>query len=276
MLACLSFSSPRFFLSFVLQPKKLLELDTTSMIVRLNCLLFAEEELVKLEKLIVDRYQRMLTEHHDALEQARKDEGGDSDDSDSGGHSVSHMTDLFNNSITVLDASIRGTGSMAEVIAAKIVWFDLRDDFIIRLYATTPSKYRLIDVLEGGDNTCGPQSLSDVIVSMKRHCGDGNPFFRVLLGAIFRSICEAVETVLLRDNGMVRRTIEMDDATLILEDMDYLKDYFVQDGDGIDENDAVEWGRRIQQLVCEHKQPQLHYHFYCKVSHLISLDLRFF
>ena len=219
------------------------------MIVRLNCLLFAEEELVKLEKLIVERYQRMLIEHHDALEQARKDEDGDSDDSDSGGHSVSHMTDLFNNSITVLDASIRGTGSMAEVIAAKIVWFDLRDDFIIRLYATTPSKYRLIDVLEGGDNICGPQSLSDVIVSMKRHCGDGNPFFRVLLGAIFRSICEAVETVLLRDNGMVRRTIEMDDATLILEDMDYLKDYFVQDGDGIDENDAVEWGRRIQQLV---------------------------
>jgi hypothetical protein len=235
-----------------LQPQKLLELDTTSMIVRLNCLLFAEEELVKLEKLIVDRYQRMLTEHHDALEQARKDEGGDSDDSDSGGHSVSLMTDLFNNSITVLDASIRGAGSMAEVIAAKIVWFDLRDDFIIRLYAPTPSKYRLIDILDGGDNTCGPQSLSDILVSMKRHCGDGNPFFRVLLGAIFRSICEAVETVLLRDNGMVRRTIDMDDANLILEDIDFLKEYFVQDGVGIDENEAVQWSRRIQQLVCEH------------------------
>ncbi len=235
-----------------LQPKKLLELDTTSMIVQLNCLLFAEEELVKLEKLIIERYQRMLTEHHDALEQARKDEGGDSDDSDPGGHSVRHMTDLFNESIMVLDACIRGAGSMAEVIAAKIVWFDLRDDFIIRLYAPTPSNYKLMDVLEGGDNTCGPQSLSDILVCMKRHCGDGNPFFRVLLGAIFRSICEAVETVLLRDNCMVRRTIDMGDASLILEDMDYLKDYFVQDGDGIDENDAVQWGDRIQKLVCEH------------------------
>ncbi len=241
-----------YFLTFIFQPKKLLDLDTTSMVVRLNCLLFAEEELVKLEKLIIERYQRMLTEHQDALQQARKDDGGDSDDSDSGAHSLRHMSSLFNNSITVLDASIRGTGSMAEVIAAKVVWFDLRDDFIIRMYAPTPSKYRLIDILEGGDNICGPLSLSDILVSIKRHCGDDNPFFRVLLGAIFRSICEAVETVLLRDKGTVRRSIEMDDASLILEDMDYLKDYFVQDGDGIDEADAVEWGRRIQQLVSEY------------------------
>jgi hypothetical protein len=232
-----------------LQPKKLLELDTTSMVVRLNCLLFAEEELVKLEKLIIERYQRMLIEHQDALQQAHKDDGVDSDDSDAGGHSLRHMTSLFNNSITVLDASIRGTGSLAEVIAAKVIWFDLRDDFIIRMYAPTPSKYRLIDILEGGDNICGPESLSDVLVSIKLHCGHDNPFFRVLLGAIFRSICEAVETVLLRDKGSVRRTIDMDDASLILEDMDYLKDYFVQDGDGIDEADAIEWGRRIQQLV---------------------------
>jgi hypothetical protein len=219
------------------------------MVVRLNCLLFAEEELVKLEKLIIERYERMLNEHQDALQQARNDNGDDSDDSDSGGHSLRHMTSLFNNSITVLDASIRGTGSMAEVIAAKVVWFDLRDDFIVRMYAPTPSKYRLIDILEGGDNICGPHSLSDVLVSIKLHCGHGNPFFLVLLGAIYRSICEAVETVLLRDKGTVRRTIDMDDASLILEDMDYLKDYFVQDGDGIDEADAVEWGRRIQQLV---------------------------
>ena len=75
------------------------------------------------------------------------------------------------------------------------------------------------------------------------------PFFVVLLGAIFRSICEAVEMVLLKDKGSVPRTIDMDDASLILEDMDYLKEWFVQDGAGIDENDAVEWGRRIQQLV---------------------------
>ena len=119
-----------------MQPKKLVELDTISMLVRLNCLLFAEEELVKLEKLIVERYERMLTEHEDALQQARKDTG-DSDDSDSGGHSVRHMSGLFNNSITVVDASIRGSGSMTEVIAAKIVWFDLRDDFIVRMYAPT-------------------------------------------------------------------------------------------------------------------------------------------
>jgi hypothetical protein len=231
-----------------LQPKKLLELDTVSMVVRLNCLLFAEEELVKLEKLIIERYERMLTEHQDALQHSQQDDG-DSDDSDSGGHSVRHMSGLFNNSITVLDASIRGSGSMAEVIAAKVVWFDLRDDFIIRLYAPRPSRYRLIDILDGGDNICGPNSLSDILVSIKRHCGEDNPFFVVLLGAIFRSICEAVEMVLLKDKGSVRRTIDMDDASLILEDMDYLKEWFVQDGDGIDENDAVEWGRRIQQLV---------------------------
>jgi hypothetical protein len=218
------------------------------MLVRLNCLLFAEEELVKLEKLIVERYERMLTEHEDALQQARKD-NGDSDDSDSGGHSVRHMSGLFNNSITVLDASIRGSGSMAEVIAAKIVWFDLRDDFIVRMYAPTPSKYRLSDILDGGDNICGPSSLSDILVGIKRHCGDDDPFFCVLLGAIYRSICEAVELVLLKEKDSVRRTIDMDDASLILEDMEYLKDWFVQDGDGINEGDAVEWGRRIQQLV---------------------------
>ena len=80
-----------YFLTFIFQPKKLLDLDTTSMVVRLNCLLFAEEELVKLEKLIIERYQRMLTEHQDALQQARKDDGGDSDDSDSGAHSLRHM-----------------------------------------------------------------------------------------------------------------------------------------------------------------------------------------
>lgn len=245
---CMSILSLIFSSDFHLQPKKLLELDTTSMVVRLNCLLFAEEELVKLEKLIIERYERMLTEHQDALQQAQKDEG-DSDDSDSGGHSIRHMSGLFNNSITVLDASIRGAGSMAEVIAAKVVWFDLRDDFIIRLYAPTPSKYRLIDILDGGDNICGPNSLSDILVSIKRHCGDDNPFFVVLLGAIYRSICDAVETALLRDKGSVRRTLDMDDASLILEDMDYLKDWFVQDGDGISEADAVEWGRRIQQLV---------------------------
>jgi hypothetical protein len=218
------------------------------MVVRLNCLLFAEEELVKLEKLIIERYERMLTEHQDALQRSRQDDG-DSDDSDSGGHSVRHMSSLFNNSITVLDASIRGSGSMAEVIAAKVVWFDLRDDFIVRLYAPRPSKYRLIHILEGGDNICGPNSLNDILVSIKRHCGEDNPFFVVLLGAIFRSICEAVEMVLLKDKGSVHRTIDMDDASLILEDMDYLKEWFVQEGDGIDENDAVEWGRRIQQLV---------------------------
>jgi len=220
------------------------------MVVRLNCLRFAEEELVKLETLIIERYERMLTEHQDALQQARSaDADGESDDSDSGSHSVRHMTNLFNNSITVLDASIRGTGSMAEAIAAKVVWFDLREDFIIRMYAPTPSKYRLIDILDGGENVCGPSTLSEILGSIKRHCGDENPFFRVLFGAIFRSICEAVETVLLQDKGIVRRTIAMDDASLILEDMDALKDYFVADGDGIDEADAVEWGRRIQQLV---------------------------
>jgi hypothetical protein len=234
-----------------MQPKKLLDIETTSLVVRLNCLLFAEEELVKLEKLIVERYQRMLTEHQDALQQVQKDAEGDSDDSEtgSGGHSLNQITNLFNNSITVLDASIRGAGSIAEVIAAKIVWFDLRNDFIIRMYAPSPSKYRLIDILEGGENICGPLSLSDVIVGIKRHCGNDCPFFRVLLGAIYRSICEAVETVLLKDKGSVRRIIEMDDASLILEDMEYLKDYFVQDGDGIDEADAVEWARRLQQLV---------------------------
>jgi hypothetical protein len=116
-------------------------------------------------------------------------------------------------------------------------------------YAPTPSKYRLSDILDGGENICGPSSLSDILVGIKRHCGDDDPFFCVLLGAIYRSICEAVELVLLKEKDSVRRTIDMDDASLILEDMEYLKEWFVQDGDGINEGDAVEWGRRLQQLV---------------------------
>ena len=117
------------------------------------------------------------------------------------------------------------------------------------MYAPTPSKYRLSDILDGGENICGPSSLSDILVGIKLHCGDGDPFFRVLLLAIYRSICEAVELVLLKEKDSVRRTIDMDDASLIEEDIKYLKEWFVQDGDGINESDAVEGGRRLQQLV---------------------------
>ena len=127
------------------------------------------------------------------------------------------------------------------------------------MYAPTPSKYRLSDILDGkkkldggvdgGVYICGPSSLSDVLVGIKRHCGDDDPFFCVLLGAIYRSICEAVELVLLKEKDSVRRTIDMDDASLIEEDMEYLKEWFVQDGVGINESDAVEGGRRLQQLV---------------------------
>lgn len=122
----------------------------------------------------------------------------------------------------------------------------LRDELLIRLYAPTPQSARLADLLQPGSPL--DETLTGLVWLV------GEEFFRNLFSTVFQQIVLVVERVLLEEKGMTTRTFQSDDAVLFKEDIRLLCEYFVQRDDngvaqGINDNDAQEWTKRLMQLV---------------------------
>jgi hypothetical protein len=148
-----------------------------------------------------------------------------------------------------------GQQQLIEYIGIKIVFFDLREDFVARLYYPSPSACPLSTLLEEGSAL--DQSLAQVseeVMSCESLEGSSD-----LMWAVLERVCEAVVQALEwclvgEPMGHIDRRMVPEDAQTVVEDLMALKRYFVQRDEagtvhGLDEERVAGKTARLEMLA---------------------------
>jgi hypothetical protein len=150
---------------------------------------------------------------------------------------------------------IHGQTQIIEYIATKMIFFDLREDFVARLYYPTPSASPLSALLEEGMSLdMALAEASGVLMSCETLEGSQDLLW-ALLEQVLTTIVKAVEWCIMGEHmGAIERRIVPDDHLLIVEDLVALKRYFVQrdeDGvvNGLDEEKVAAKTGRLEMLA---------------------------
>ena len=189
-----------------------------------------------------------------------KDEGGGAGGEGGGesGAADDKLGEILVNSQMVL---FHGQQQLIEYLATKIIFFDLRDQFVARLYYPTPTASPLAALLHEGSafDLCLAEvarelSSWDAVVTVTEPT-DADWLLWALMERVCQAIVEAVEWCLVGEPmGQIERQICCEDAQLVVEDLMVLRRYFVQRDDegnvnGLEEERVAAKTGRLEMLA---------------------------
>ncbi|KAK6933996.1 hypothetical protein RJ641_036890 [Dillenia turbinata] len=173
---------------------------TTNLCVQLNTLHYAISQLNKLEDSIWERWKRKVPYENFINEK-----------------SSSTRKDAFDGSRRDINAAI---DRICELTGTKIVFWDLRDPFINNLYKPSISHARLEALIEPLDLALN--QLCDIIVE---------PLRDRLVTSLLQASLDGLSRVIL--DGGPSRVFCTNDAKLLEEDLEVLKEFFISGGEGL-------------------------------------------
>lgn len=180
-------------------------LTTPTLCIQLNTLYYAISQLNKLEDSIWDRWTKKKPRAK--LNKKSGDEKSKS----------SIQKDTFDGSRKDINAAI---DRICEFIGTKIIFWDLRDQFIDNLYKPRVCLSRLEPVIEPLDAELS--QLCDIIVEPLRD--------RVVTSLLQASLDGLLRVLL---DGGPSRIFSLGDEKLFEEDLEVLKEFFISGGDGL-------------------------------------------
>ena len=219
----------------LLPPKeaRLLGLRTAELTVRMKDLEWCRVQSLSLEGDVcalwdAERLRRGLIAALPVLEEAaREAQALPADDADAGDDAP--LGPLLVNSQMALH---HGIATLVEYIADKLVFFDLRELFVARLYFPAPAQCRLASFLHQGGAL--DEALTEVSAELLTHAG-----YAELLWAVLEHVCSnivrAAEWCLAGPHmGAIERSSTPEDAQVVVEDVVAVRSYFTQrDEEGV-------------------------------------------
>ncbi|KAG9454920.1 hypothetical protein H6P81_007824 [Aristolochia fimbriata] len=202
-------------------------LSTPNLCVRLNTLYYAVSQLNILEDSIWDRWTKKKA--HESPNMAKV---MDHKSSSFG----SHQRQGFEISRKDFNAAI---DQICDFIGTKIIFWDLREQFIDNLYKPNVSQSRLEMLVDALDMELN--QLCDVIVMPLRD--------RVVTGLLQASL-DGLRRVLL--DGGPSRVFFSSDAKLLEEDLEILKEFFISGGQGLPRGTVENLVARIRPVITLH------------------------
>uniref|UniRef100_A0A7S0EU62 MHD1 domain-containing protein n=1 Tax=Hanusia phi TaxID=3032 RepID=A0A7S0EU62_9CRYP len=220
--------------------ERLQEQDLVGLCVRIKNLSWSKQQAISLEQDVKYLWGKERSRRQ-YLMLATQDEDGRNADDDLG--------DLLVNCQMALH---HGQKTLIEYVATKIVFFDLREDFVGRLYFPSPSSYRLLPLLaQDGQLDSMLTEMSAEMLAV-----DG---FSDLLWEILEKVCENIirllEWCLVGEQmGSIARHCDEKETGTIAEDLVSLKNYFVQrdeegNSNGLDEEVVTSKTARLQLIT---------------------------
>ncbi|XP_042446950.1 protein unc-13 homolog [Zingiber officinale] len=198
-------------------------LTTVKLCVRLNTLHYAITQLNKLEDSIYDRWTRKKQENFSIRHPM----------SDKSRSFNSNQKNAFDRSRKEINAAI---DKICEFSGTKVIFWDLREPYIINLYKNSVSQARLEALIDAFDSVLN--QLCDVIVEPLRD--------RVVTGLLQASLDGLLRIIL---DGGPSRVFFLSDAKLIEDDLEILKEFFISGGDGLPRGTVENLVARIRPVI---------------------------
>ncbi|XP_058079105.1 protein unc-13 homolog [Magnolia sinica] len=200
-------------------------LSTSTLCVRLNTLHYAITQLNKLEDSIQERWTRKRPRKNSNMKRSM--------DEKSRSFSSQHQKDAFDGSRRDINAAI---DRICEFTGTKIIFWDLREPFIDNLYKNGVSQSRLEALIEALDTVLN--QLCDVIVEPLRD--------RIVTGLLQASLDGFLRVLL---DGGPSRVFFPNDAKLLEEDLEILKEFFISGGDGLPRGTVENLVARVRPVI---------------------------
>ncbi|CAH8343145.1 unnamed protein product [Eruca vesicaria subsp. sativa] len=212
--------------------KKLDELTIPKLCIRLNTLCYIQKQISATE----DGIRKSLTLVRSFLDQRSKIKTDEAEEENSLTHSEA-VDELFS---TTYD-SLRETNANCitktrDLIGARVIFWDLRDMFLIQLYNGTVEGARLERLLPHID------TVLDNVCSLSYE--DSRD---MVVLSICRSALEAYVRVLL--DGGPTRAFSDSDIPLMEEDLSILKEFFIADGEGLPRSLVEQEAKQAKEIL---------------------------
>ncbi|QCD85658.1 Mammalian uncoordinated homology 13 [Vigna unguiculata] len=207
-----------------LRPSQISVLTTPTLCVQLNTLYYAINHLNKLEDNIWERWTSKRS--HEKLIKKSLDEKSKS----------FSQKDTFEGSRKIINAAM---DRICEYTGTKIVFCDLRVQFMDNLYKPSVSGYRLDAIMDPLDMELS--QLCDIVVEPLRD--------RIVTSLLQASLDGLLRVIL---DGGPSRVFLPSDAKLLEEDLEILKEFFISGGDGLPRGVVENQVARVRQVIKLH------------------------
>ncbi|KAJ0264799.1 Uncharacterized protein HA466_0012040 [Hirschfeldia incana] len=212
--------------------KKLDELTIPKLCIRLNTLCYIQKQISATE----DGIRKSLTLVRSSRDKRSKIEANEAEEENSLTHSEA-VDELFS---TTYD-SLRETNANCitktrDLIGARVIFWDLRDMFLVQLYNGTVEGARLERLLPHID------TVLDNVCSLSYE--DSRD---MVVLSICRSALEAYVRVLL--DGGPTRAFSDSDIPLMEEDLSILKEFFIADGEGLPRSLVEQESKQAKEIL---------------------------
>ncbi|TVU08896.1 hypothetical protein EJB05_42323, partial [Eragrostis curvula] len=194
------------------------QLTMPKLCVRLNSLYYGVSQLSKLEDSVNERWARKKTENINIRRSTSEKSKGVTP---SQKNQFDGSRKEFNSAIDRLD---------------KVIFWDLQQPFIDNLYRNSVSQARLDTIMEVLDLVLN--QLCDVIVEQLRD--------RVVTGLLQASLDGLLRVIL---DGGSTRVFSPNDAPLLEEDLETLKEFFISGGDGLPRGTVENLVSRVRPVI---------------------------
>ncbi|KAJ4977919.1 hypothetical protein NE237_008699 [Protea cynaroides] len=200
-------------------------LSTPKLCVLLNTLYYAISQLNKLEDSIWERWTKKGPRDNFGIKRSVDDK-----------MRSSVQKDAFDGSRKDINA---GIDRICEFTGTKIIFWDLREQFIDNLYKPSVSQSRLESLIDPLDVVLN--QLCDVIVEPLRD--------RIVTALLQASLDGFLRVIL---DGGPSRVFYHTDAKLLEEDLDILKEFFISGGDGLPRGAVENLVARVRHVIKFH------------------------
>uniref|UniRef100_A0ACD5VZB2 Uncharacterized protein n=1 Tax=Avena sativa TaxID=4498 RepID=A0ACD5VZB2_AVESA len=202
---------------------EIVQLTMSKLCVRLNSLYYGISQLGKLEDSISERWARRKIDNIDI----RRSTSGKSKSV------VSNQKNQFDGSRKEINAAI---DRVCEFTGLKVIFWDLQQPFIDNLYKNSVAQARLDTIVEVLDLVL--IQLCVVIVEQLRD--------RVVTGLLQASLDGLLRVIL---DGGPTRVFSPNDAPLLEEDLEILKEFFISGGDGLPRGTVENLVSRVRPVI---------------------------
>uniref|UniRef100_A0ACD5YWT2 Uncharacterized protein n=1 Tax=Avena sativa TaxID=4498 RepID=A0ACD5YWT2_AVESA len=202
---------------------EIVQLTMSKLCVRLNSLYYGISQLGKLEDSISERWARRKIDNIDI----RRSTSGKSKSV------VSNQKNQFDGSRKEINAAI---DRVCEFTGLKVIFWDLQQPFIDNLYKNSVAQARLDTIVEVLDLVLN--QLCVVIVEQLRD--------RVVTGLLQASLDGLLRVIL---DGGPTRVFSPNDAPLLEEDLEILKEFFISGGDGLPRGTVENLVSRVRPVI---------------------------
>ncbi|CAN6211562.1 unnamed protein product [Urochloa humidicola] len=199
------------------------QLTMPKLCVRLNSLYYGISQLSKLEDSINERWARKKTENINIRRST----------SEKSKSVVPNQKNQFDGSRREINSAI---DRLCEFTGMKVIFWDLQQPFIDNLYRNSVNQARLETITEVLDLVLN--QLCDVIVEQLRD--------RVVTGLLQASLDGLLRVIL---DGGSTRVFAPNDAPLLEEDLETLKEFFISGGDGLPRGTVENLVSRVRPVI---------------------------